>query len=210
MRFISVKMQMLRFYIRLYGYAGFCLATVGAMHFLFSGGKEMKKISEKEQKLRSDMKIIALQGKSHTGKSYCLQKLIYKISKRSKFVCVHPRDITKFNELIQNGISTTKNSSMVDFLVYGKIDDKTIGIITYGDNEKSLAKGFDRLMKYNCDLYVCACRTHGETVDFLEKLTANGKLVLHGRWHVNEEKYRDITVNNQVEELESEIKEMLK
>ena len=170
----------------------------------------MKNTSNKSLKYRSDMKIIALQGKSHTGKSYCLQKLIYKMSKNNKVVCVYPRSITKFNELIRTGVSRTENNCMVDFVVYGKIGDKTIGIITYGDNEKTLANGFESLEKYNCALYVCACRTHGETVDFLEKLTANGKLVLHGRWHVNEEKYRDITVNNQVEELESEIKEMLK
>lgn len=159
------------------------------------------------------MTIIALQGKSGTGKTECLQKLIYEINRSYPLACIYPNDKSKFNQLIQSGNPVIRNNgNMVDFIVYGTINGKTIAIITYGDNEEALRKSFEELKENNgdCDLCVCACRTQGGTIEFIKNQTLSGKLIVHSRWAVSDKNYREKTMNYQVEEIKSEIEELLK
>ena len=168
-------------------------------------------IEQMIKELKSDMKIIALQGKGGTGKTQCLQKLIYEIGKNNTITCLYPQNNFKFNELIQNGDPVTKsNNNMVDFIVYGKIENKIVGITTYGDDDDSLIDSFYKLKNYDCDLYICACRTHGQTINLLKELTLTGKLIIHNRWAVNEELFREKTLKYQIKEIYNEILYLLK
>ena len=110
-----------------------------------------------------EKKIIALQGKSGTGKTTTLKLLIDKIASIYPTKTVH------------------KNNS--DIAVIADIDGKTVGITTRGDNEECLAKDFEYMGL--CDLYICACRTKGESVDFLESEANGGLLIYHGKWYVS-------------------------
>lgn len=155
------------------------------------------------------MTIIALQGKSCTGKTECIQKLIYEINKSHPLTCIYPNDNSKFNRLIQSGNPVIKNNgNMEDFIVFGTINGKIIVISTYGDNEEALKNSFKNLE--DCDLFVCSCRTKGETIDFIEKKASNGELIIHGRWAVNDKNYRENTINYKVKEIKSEIEDLLK
>ena len=108
-----------------------------------------------------DKKIIALQGTSSRGKTTTLKLLIAEMSKK------HPVDI------IDN--STAEQVAIVD------IDGKKVGITTRGDSQYCLETDFKRLG--DCDLYVCACRSKGETLRFLENESRSGLLLYHGKWY---------------------------
>lgn len=165
---------------------------------------------EKKKELKSQMCIIALSGKGNTGKTQCLQKLIYEVNKSNNTICIYPNDINKFEELIKNGdpVINDKNN-MSDFIVIVKIQEKTVGIITYGDDEESLIDSFYMLKDYDCDLYICACRSYGKTIALLEELTESGKLIVHNRWAISEDSYRRKSMEYQVEEIINEMEEML-
>lgn len=108
-------------------------------------------------------KIITLQGKSGTGKTTTLKLLIDKISK------IYPTDFLRNNK--------------IDIAVTVNINGKRVGITTRGDNKYCLEHDFN-LMGL-CDLYICACRTKGETIDFLSSESNGGLLICHGKWYVS-------------------------
>lgn len=164
-------------------------------------------IEEKRQQLKTDLNIIALSGKSNTGKTHCLQKLIFEFPNNSKFI----DKSHKFDDLFKNGIPLVNNkNNLIDLIVVVEINNTKIGIITYGDDEAALTDSFYQLKDYECGLYVCACRTQGGTIKLLNELTENGKLIIHNRWAVSEESYIEKTMNYQVEEIKSEIEDILK
>lgn len=106
-------------------------------------------------------KIIALQGKSNTGKTTTLSALIKKIDKNYNI------------QLLKN---------RTDKIAIVNINGKRLGITTAGDNRKTLDNCFDLMGK--CDLYVCACRLKGETVNFLESKAKCQKVIFHGKWYI--------------------------
>ena len=113
-------------------------------------------------------KIIALQGASNTGKSCTLKLLI---------------DIISNNQHCVSVLFTGKN----DMIVVAEINGKKLGITTYGDTREELENDFKKIGI--CDLYVCASRSKGGTVDFLEKETVNGLLIIHGKWYFESTNY---------------------
>lgn len=139
--------------------------------------------------------IIALQGISHIGKTTTLKCLIAKIEKTYKI------------DVLYDGVK--------DLIVVARINNKKLGITTYGDSRRELVEDFNLMGK--CDLYVCACHTKGGTVDFLEQETSNGLLLKHGKWYYKEKGYKynfDKTVskinNMQANLIYEEIIEILK
>lgn len=165
---------------------------------------------EKKKELKNQMCIIALSGKGNTGKTQCLQKLIYEINKTKHVTCIYPNNLNKFKELIKKGdpVINDKNN-MSDFIVIVETQEKTVGIITYGDNEESLIYSFYMLKDYDCDLYICACRSYGKTIALLEELTESGKLIVHNRWAISEDSYRRKSMEYQVEEIINEMEDLL-
>lgn len=113
---------------------------------------------------RDTLTVIALQGKGSTGKTKTLIRVV---------------------SMLSNGTTEETKATVIEY------KNKRIGITTYGDNKEELENLFK--VYTDCDLYVCACRTKGETVKYLSELTSNGKLIYHGKWFTkkveNEENY---------------------
>lgn len=102
---------------------------------------------------KNNLTVIALQGKGSIGKTQTLKQVLFMLSK--------------------GAIKETK-ATVIDY------KNKRIGITTYGDNKEELENLFE--FYTDCDIYVCACRTKGETVKYLSELTSKGKLIYHGKW----------------------------
>lgn len=109
-----------------------------------------------------DKKYIALKGRGNIGKTTAIKYLI------GSFVTFDYKvDIVK----------TTKKEAYAR--VY--IEDKVVGITTRGDNAYCLEKDFERLGD-DCNIYVCASRSKGQTIRFLADknaifIKAKGKLL---------------------------------
>lgn len=105
-------------------------------------------------------RIITLQGKSKTGKTTTIRKLI---------------------EKIENQYTVTELFNGEDRVISADIKGKKLGITSCGDTKSALENDF--AMMGDCDLYVCASRTKGDTIDFLNEQTKFGVLITHGKWY---------------------------
>lgn len=117
--------------------------------------------------------IIALRGKSQTGKTTTLKKLIEIIKEKGHGV-------------------TTLEQYKNDIVIVVEINGKNVGITTRGDFKSYLATDFAEFEKWSCELFVCACRSKGETVDFLEKQSKGGTLIYHGEWYIEPKDRTDL------------------
>ncbi|MBR4100108.1 MAG: hypothetical protein IKK55_03885 [Clostridia bacterium] len=108
------------------------------------------------------MKIIALRGHSGYGKTTTLNLLIDKLSQNN-------------NVTVLNHIGRDRVAKVI-------INGRIIGITTRGDTDAALTEDFKKLG--NCDLYICACRTKGNTLKFLQSLTKDDILIYNTKWTV--------------------------
>ena len=108
------------------------------------------------------MNILALQGKSGKGKTTTLNLLIEKLKENDAE--------TKF----------CKEIPYKDKCVILDYKEKKVGITTRGDAKYCLEDDFN-LLGDDCDIYVCAVRTKGETVEFVEEKSKGDTLVFFGK-----------------------------
>ena len=109
------------------------------------------------------MRIIALQGQGNTGKTTTLKLLIEKI-------------LSNGHKLIAPNLSelTTMLKGKGDAWAVFTVENKQVGITTRGDFEQAIICDFGQIMKYgNCDVFVCAIRTSGGTVNCIKGLSGN-------------------------------------
>lgn len=125
--------------------------------------------------MTDDLRIIALYGRSNTGKTGTLKQLIDKM-RNSNF-----KDIGEYK--IQEAEDDL--CCVLEYL------GKKIGITTLGDGTDVLEDAFDFMTRYNCDLYICATHTKGKTVKFVEKRTENGVLIWHSKWKISKRENRE-------------------
>lgn len=110
---------------------------------------------------------LVLYGKSNTGKTKTLKRLI---------------------ELIKdNGYTPIKPEEErdADKIVVFDIKGRKVGITSRGDAVDLLADDFAWMG--DCDLYVCASHSRGNTVEFLEKKFS--RIIWQRRWDVLQDKY---------------------
>ena len=112
--------------------------------------------------------ILALQGHSSRGKTATLNYLIKKLAAEPD---ANP--------------TISEKDKWEDCWANVYYHGKKIGLLTLGDYESYLKTQLAELEKFDPDLYVCACRTKGQTVDFLEKESKS--LFLVGKWYVYDE-----------------------
>ena len=108
------------------------------------------------------MKILVLYGRSNVGKTGTLLKLMDILHLKGSVAKTQPylSSIDKTEIIIYNG--------------------KRIGITSRGDDKKTLEKSFIDMGE--CDLYICASRTKGETINYINAFQA--EVYWQKRWSV--------------------------
>ena len=109
------------------------------------------------------MKIIALQGKSNTGKTRTLKILIEKMR-------------TAKHKLINEKIGKSD-----DWAVF-EVGDKIVGISTKGDSDACINNHLAEIIENidALDVFICAAHTYGKTEDFV-KTKSIGDYILCGK-----------------------------
>ena len=97
-------------------------------------------------------KIICLWGKGSRGKTHTLNLVVVLLKNRGATI-------------VQDEISTDLSKDSKYIVEY---HNKKIGIVTYGDDGKTLSKAFGDI-ENDCDLYICATRTKDSSVEFARK-----------------------------------------
>lgn len=97
-------------------------------------------------------KIIDLWGKGSRGKTHTLNLVVVLLKNRGATIIKGeiPADFSK------------------DGIYIVEYHNKKIGIVTYGDDGKTLSKAFGDI-ENDCDLYICATRTKDSSVEFARK-----------------------------------------
>ena len=100
--------------------------------------------------------VIALQGRSNTGKTETLNWLI--------------------DKLVEHGMAVTEQDSAAsDRLAIGSYRKVNVGVVTQGDPGGKMKEWLDRCMAAECAVIVCACRSKGSTpYDLDETAKPNG------------------------------------
>ena len=114
------------------------------------------------------MRIIALQGAENTGKTATLNQLIEDIKKTDGFVIEDIRLVNRNNP---------NNQDRVCWCTYNGI---RIGITTRGDYRGCLHTDFYGIRRRNFkdrDIVVCAVRTRGGSIDFVNEQVTNPVII---------------------------------
>ena len=98
-------------------------------------------------------KIIGLWGKGSRGKTHTLN-LVATLLKLNRSATIIQGQIP---------IDLSKDSKYII-----EYHNKKIGMVTYGDDGKTLSKAFGDI-ENDCDLYICATRTKDSSVEFARK-----------------------------------------
>lgn len=114
-------------------------------------------------------KIIALWGKESRGKTHTLN-LVATLLKLNRGATI-----------VQGEIPTDLSEDSIYIIKY---HNKKIGIVTYGDDGKTLSKAFGDI-ENDCDLYICATRTKDSSVEFVRSGYFN--IVWVERWSITTE-----------------------
>lgn len=145
-------------------------------------------------------KVIALQGKSNTGKTTTIHALIMKLlNEKTRFKFVASERIGRNKGTVDNIniLMQRLNKGYDTWVVFEKIEThEKIGITCRGDAKKYLVKDFDAMRKSSegkgCDFYVCAVHTVGDTVNFLIEEFGVLNTYYWGRPQVAEEDYKSL------------------
>lgn len=114
-------------------------------------------------------KIIGLWGKGSRGKTHTLNLVAILLK------------LNRGATIIQGEIPTDLSEDSIYIIKYHK---KKIGIVTYGDDGKTLSKAFGDI-ENDCDLYICATRTKDSSVEFVRSGYFN--IVWVERWSITTE-----------------------
>ncbi len=126
------------------------------------------------------MKIIAIQGKENSGKSTVLKMLCVKIMETLKKQLVSAeikflRGLVRNIETVKRQIEIekiarcNKEKTRVDnFIAVIQLKGITIGISTWGDEEKQIVDAIEIFKQYGCE--ICYCAVHGEKSVTYKKL----------------------------------------
>lgn len=107
------------------------------------------------------MRIIALQGKSNSGKTTTLKLLIDLMSE-------------KYNVIEKS------NNRGFDCWVKFKVSDKIVAIGTAGDLDSIIENALSAIG--SCDIFVCAVHSYGKTVECLYKHAKKEDIHIYGRF----------------------------
>lgn len=104
-------------------------------------------------------KVIALRGRGNSGKTTTMWR-VHELFTGDRW------EVTR-------EIFNPDTGDFVDVLTKGK---KKFGITSSGDDVTILTRQFGRMLDYNPPLVVCACRSWGQTNDFIDE-HSNGRTI---------------------------------
>lgn len=104
--------------------------------------------------------VIVLQGKGEMGKSTTLYYLIQALKNKKTY-----DDFDRYDKC--------------DVIYY---KDKKIGVTTSGDNKDKLKRDIEKNLPENCDIIVCASRTKGSSVDYINDHFKKDLVIWLGRF----------------------------
>ena len=114
--------------------------------------------------------MIVLWGRGNSGKTHTLNIVLLKLYKI-------------YGACISYGSLPSKIGE--DSCVILEYRGKRIGVITKGDNDQLLKNSYDTL-PFDCDIYIWASRTKGNTCKYIEKHEKCKGIIWHEKWAVTE------------------------
>ncbi len=129
-------------------------------------------------------KAFCLRGAANTGKSHTFRNLFNEI-------------VEKYH-LNKDQDCDIKENGKIDILVIiHNVNGLKIGICSYGDNQADIQSRVSILVKENCDIIFCACRTYGESLDETLKLCEIGYILkfISKQTSNNESEHDNINLN---------------
>lgn len=137
------------------------------------------------------MKIIALRGKSNTGKSYTLKMLIEMLcdngGKIDDFGLLSP-GARGISEHAMNNLTTSAREATAFYNdVFAVLEYKGIlmAISSQGDEEGFLAAAYYKVCKSlrndKPDIFICAVRTRGGTIDFVNEICDEPPVIFYDK-----------------------------
>lgn len=148
------------------------------------------------------MRVIALQGKSNTGKTTTLKRMILTIIQNNIFDTTLIDNLAK---IIKKCLLSTGDVKCM--FTYKNIK---IGVTTRGDARRFLEYDFNEFFK-GCDIVVCAVHTSGETIEYIRE-KGNDGILIHTKWFVETNDIKTIEKVNLIQSnfLINEIKRVAK
>lgn len=134
-------------------------------------------------------KIIALWGKESRGKTHTLN-LVATLLKLNREAAI-----------IKGEIPADLSNDSIYIVEY---HNKKIGIVTCGDDGKTLSEAFDDI-ENDCDLYICATRTKDSSVEFARKEFCN--ILWVEKWSITTE-YCELNHMDEIREKANELQAM--
>ena len=148
----------------------------------------------------NNKKVFVLQGIGNIGKTTTIVKIIELFLNECEECSIIDRD---FNNKRHNG-------EPVDRWIALNFKGKKIGITTFGDTKGLIKKHLDAIDRVagECDIYVCAARSSGETCDYIcgERFKGS-EIICHQRWTVrieNEELFSFEELCNETQRMQAE------
>lgn len=128
--------------------------------------------------MKNTKTYITLCGLGNTGKTSTLKKLILKFIENGAKIELLDCFDKDFAEL--SPVDRIKNTD--DAVIKLSFNNRVIGITTRGDSAEALKEDFEKLGE--CEIYVCATHTRGNTIKFIKETADGNTLIIHDKWSV--------------------------
>ena len=123
-------------------------------------------------------KVFVINGISESGKTTKIKLIAEKLINKGAKV-IYQKELS-----YPNG---------TDFWYILEYKQKILAITTQGDSERDLKQWYEYMQKnlrnysdkIDFDYYICACRTKGKTINFLNEIFNGYEKIYHSSWYVN-------------------------
>ena len=124
------------------------------------------------------MKVIAVKGKSNTGKSTAIKTAVLELMEKHGFSCQWMNIGFRGNSptrAIREKWYTKTGRAVRDIQIILTRGNTTVWVISVGDNRKELQRSLNRVKAHavkQCDVFVCACHDKGATLQWAKDIAS--------------------------------------
>ena len=125
------------------------------------------------------MKIVAVVGKSDTGKSTVIKNAVIALINMGYQVrwMSYAGDKCDAIQIIRDRWETKKNHNVSDIRILLEKEGKIICVVSVGDSINQIKNAYERTMRHacgeSCDMFVCACHPDSPAQNMLAKCGGN-------------------------------------